>query len=39
MPFESRERFRMLATTSTRDRLSFQLNRLQQTDEANCCIM
>lgn len=39
MPFESRERARMLATTSSSDRLKFQLNRLQQTDSENCCIM
>lgn len=39
MPFESRERARMLATTSSADRLKFQLNRLQQTDSENCCIM
>ncbi|KAK9843647.1 hypothetical protein WJX81_000969 [Elliptochloris bilobata] len=39
MPFKPSERARMLATSVTRERLAFQLTRLRQTDETNCCVM
>ena len=39
MPFELRDRARMLAATCTRERLRLQLERLQRTDVTTCCVM